>query len=158
MEAHRTFREEVAGDGTPEELPRPRAILHAAKRVEAESAPKFHLGAEESQTAGNAEDPRWVSEGGENTSLGSLAPCQVPGYGAAAPTGPTDPSGERERVPPKGTARWTGLTLPAEPTGPQLCFVFQSSTREVHETIYHASLWKLRVQFRSAASISVTPA
>ena len=53
---------------------------------------------------------------------------------------------------------WTGLTLAAEPTGPQLCFVFQSSTREVHETIYHASLWKLTVQFTSAASISVTPA
>ena len=88
MEAHRTFREEVAGDGTPEELPRLRAILHAAKTVEAESAPKFHLGAEESQTAGNAEDRRWVSEGGENTSLRCLAPCQVPGYGAAAPIDP----------------------------------------------------------------------
>ena len=157
MEAHRTFREEVAGDGTPEELPRPRAILHAAKRVEAESAPKFHLGAEESQTAGNAEDRRWVSEGGENTSLRCLAPCQVPGYGAAAPIDPptrlvSTNESHLEELP------WTGLTLAAEPTGPQLCFVFQSSTREVHETIYHASLWKLTVQFTSAASISVTPA
>jgi hypothetical protein len=51
--------------------------------------PQSHaLGADESQTEGNAETRRWVSDGGEKTFLGSLAPYQVPGYGAAAPIDP----------------------------------------------------------------------
>jgi len=87
VEAHRTFREEVAGDGTPEG-PRPGAILQAAKGVEVESAPKLHLGAEKSQTRGNAETPRWVSKRGREHVLRFLAPIPVPGCEAAAPIDP----------------------------------------------------------------------
>ena len=118
MEAHRTFREEVEGDGVPEEPPRPRAVLHAAKGFEAESAPKFHSGADESQTAGNAEDRRWVSEGGENTSLGVSRPHQVPGCGAATPIDPpTRPVGPHEsHLEELPTGRV--FTLPAERLAP----------------------------------------
>ena len=130
MEAHRTFREEVEGDGVPEEPPRPRAVLHAAKGFEAESAPKFHSGADESQTAGNAEDRRWVSDGGESTCLRSLAPRQVPGHGAAAPIDPPTRLVSTNESPPRGTAHWTGLYASGRTIGPSLRFVLQLPTLE----------------------------
>ena len=76
VEAHRILREEVAGDGIPEEPTGLRAILQAAKGVEAESAPKLHYGAEESQTAGNAETRRWVSDWGRERFLSFLPPSK----------------------------------------------------------------------------------
>ena len=74
MEAHRTFREEVAGDGTPEEPTRLRAVLQGTEGAKAESAPRHWLGADSSPLKGDTKARRWVSEREREHILRALAP------------------------------------------------------------------------------------